>query len=156
MSEKPYRLDEATHLKQGKALFNHVWDLMGKPDRTPYETELMLHAAHASRWHWEQTPECKPVNRSRGEWQVSRAYAVAGRGEPARHHAQACLDLCREHGIGDFDLAFAYEALARAAKVSGDRAAQDENARLAAEAGARIKDPDDRKHFESELRTAAD
>jgi len=155
MSDKPYRLDEAVHLKQGKALFNHVWDLMEKPDRTPHETELMLHAAHASRWHWEQTAECRPVNRARGEWQVSRAYAVAGRAEPARHHAQVCLDLCLEHGIGDFDLAFAYEALTRAARVAGDAAAQAEYARLAAEAGAKIAEADDRKHFENELSTAS-
>jgi hypothetical protein len=35
------------------------------------------------------------------------------------------LELCQEHGIGDWDLAFAHEALARASAVDGDRAARD-------------------------------
>jgi hypothetical protein len=30
------------------------------------------------------------------------------------------LDICLENGIGDWDLAFAYEALARASAVAGD------------------------------------
>jgi len=51
---------------------------------------------------------------------VSRVYAVLGRAEPARHHAQRVLDVCLENGIGDWDLGFAYEALARAAAVVPD------------------------------------
>jgi len=30
------------------------------------------------------------------------------------------LDICQENGIGDWDLAFAYEALARAHAIAGD------------------------------------
>ena len=41
----------------------------------------MLHAAHASRFHWGEVGE--PVNFARGEWQISRVYAVLGRPEPA-------------------------------------------------------------------------
>ena len=39
--------------------------------------------------------------------------AVLGRPEPCLHHAQRYLDLCEENGIADWDLGFAYEALAR-------------------------------------------
>jgi tetratricopeptide (TPR) repeat protein len=63
-----------------------------------------------------------PAHLARGEWQISRVYAVLGRPEPALHHARRVLDLCQENGIGDWDLAFAYEALARAHAVAGDTA----------------------------------
>nr|BFE81218.1 hypothetical protein GCM10020093_038190 [Planobispora longispora] len=39
----------------------------------------------------------------------------------ALHHARRGLEICRAHGIGDWDLAFGYEALARASAVAGDR-----------------------------------
>ena len=99
-------------------LFNDTWTLIEKPDRTPDEDAAMVHGAHASCFHWLQVGA--PVNAARGEWQCSRVYAVLGRAEPARYHAERCLQICEEHGIGDFDLAFAYEALARACAVQGD------------------------------------
>ncbi|GIH96996.1 MerR family transcriptional regulator [Planobispora siamensis] len=100
-------------------LFNGVWRLLEKEDRTADEDDRMLHMAHASRHHWGEVGTA--VNRSRGEWQCSRVYAVLGRAEPALHHARRSLELCRAHGIGDWDLAFGYEALARASAVAGDR-----------------------------------
>ena len=104
------------HRRLAVDLFNGVWELMEKPDRTRAESNRMLHAAHASRWHWEQIG--KPENLDRGEWQVSRVYCVLCRAEPALYHARRCLEICEEHGIGDWDLAFAYEALARASAVA--------------------------------------
>ena len=80
----------------------------------------MIHTAHASRYHWGQVPTATPAHLARGEWQISRVYTVLGRTEPALHHARRVLDLCQEHGIGDWDLAFAYEALARAHAVAGN------------------------------------
>ena len=56
------------------------------------------------------------------EWQISRVYSVLERGEPALYHAKRNLEICQEHEIGDFDLAFAYEAMARAHKVLGNTA----------------------------------
>ncbi|WP_431682362.1 MerR family transcriptional regulator [Kitasatospora sp. KL5] len=99
-------------------LFNGVWRLLEKEDRSVEDDDRMLHMAHASRHHWGQVGAA--TNLSRGEWQCSRVYAVLGRAEPARHHAQRSLDICRAEAIGDWDLAFAYEALARAAAVAGD------------------------------------
>ena len=102
----------------------------------------MLHAAHASRYHWGEVGG--PERLARGEWQCSRVYCVLGRPEPALHHARRCLELCLEHGIGDFDLAFAYEALARSAALAGDPAESSRFARLAREAGAAIAEDEDR------------
>ncbi|MFI6316589.1 MerR family transcriptional regulator [Nonomuraea sp. NPDC050556] len=100
-------------------LFNGVWRLMEKEDRSAEDDDRMLHMAHASRYHWGQVGA--PVNLSRGEWQCSRVYSVLGRAEPALHHARRGLEICRAHGIGDWDLAFAYESLARAHAVAGDK-----------------------------------
>lgn len=100
-------------------LFNGVWRLLEKEDRSVEEDDRMLHMAHASRYHWGQIGA--PVNLSRGEWQCSRVYSVLGRAEPALHHARRGLEICRAHGIGDWDLAYAYESLARAHAVASDK-----------------------------------
>lgn len=99
-------------------LFNGVWRLLEREDRSVEDDDRMVHMAHASRHHWGEVGTA--VNLSRGEWQCSRVYAVLGRAEPALHHARRGLEICRAHAIGDWDLAFAYEALARAAAVAGD------------------------------------
>src|SRR3954471_5990373 len=132
-------------------LFNHTWSLLDKADRREGETELMVHAAHASRFLWEETGE--PVNHARGEWQVSRAYAVAGRPEPALHHAQLCLAICEQHGIGDFDIAIAHEALARAHGLAGHAGQPVEHERLARAAADDIADEDDRGVVLADLET---
>ena len=130
-------------------LFNGVWRLMETEDRTPAQDDRMLHMAHASRHHWEQLGA--PANLARGEWQCSRVYAVLGRAEPCLHHARRVLDLCEEHGIGDWDLGFAHEALARAHALAGDvAAAQAEVSRALA---VDIADADDRALLLSDLQT---
>ena len=94
----------------GVDLFNEAWRLM----ETREDDDRLLHISHASRYHWGEAEECTPANLARGEWQVSRVYTVLDRPEPAVWHARRCLDHCEANGIGDWDLAYAYEALARA------------------------------------------
>jgi DNA-binding transcriptional MerR regulator len=132
-------------------LFNGVWALMETEDRTQAQDDRMLHMAHASRHHWEQVGT--PANLARGEWLCSRVYAVLGRGEPSLHHARRVLELCEEHGIGDWDLAFAHEALARAHAVAGERAASEEALGRARAAAVDITDPEDRELLDADLRT---
>jgi hypothetical protein len=98
--------------------FNGAWQLLEKDDRTADEDALMVHMAHSSTYHWGNVGT--EVNQVRGEWQCSRVYAVLGRAEPALYHAERALDICRAANIGDFDIAFCYEALARAYAVAGD------------------------------------
>ena len=144
-------LDAADHRRLGKDLYNHVWTLLETADRTAEQTDEMIHAAHASRWHW--TVGGEPANRARGEWQCSRVYAVLGRGEPALWHARRCVELCEEHGLGDWDLAAAYEAMSRASLVAGDDAAARSWKDRATSALADIADPDDREPIEADLAT---
>src|SRR5579872_350316 len=110
-AEQP-AVDAATDRRLGIDLFNFVWTLMEKPQRTQEEDDTMIHATHASRYHWGLVGA--PANLARGEWQVARVYTLLGRTEPALYHARRCLEICEQHGIGDFDIAFAHEALARA------------------------------------------
>jgi DNA-binding transcriptional MerR regulator len=120
MTDQDPKQDVAGDERQVAAdLFNGVWRLLEKEDRSVEDDDRMLHMAHASRYHWGQVGD--PVNRSRGEWQCSRVYSVLGRTEPALYHARRGLEICQAHGIGDWDLAFAYESLARAHAVAGDK-----------------------------------
>lgn len=132
-------------------LFNRVWSLLERTDRTQADDDTMLHAVHASRFHWGEVGE--PFNFARGEWQVSRVYAVLGRAEPALYHARRCLEICETHQIGDFDLAFAYEALARASAVAGQQAEVARYLELARRAGEEISEQDDREIFRADLAT---
>lgn len=134
MTGEPPTLD---HRRLGGALFNEVWELMEKEDRTRDDDDRMLHAAHVSRYHWGQVGT--PAHLARGEWQCSRVYAVLRRPEPCLHHARRVLDLCTENDIGDWDLAFAHEALARGHAIAGD----DASARLEAERALAIDIADD-------------
>ena len=134
-------------------LFNETWRLLELEGRSRDDDDRMIHTAHASRCHWGQVPGVTPAHLARGEWQVSRVYAVLGRPEPALHHARRVLDLCQENGIGDWDLAFAYEALARAHAVAGaaGQARQFTDRALAAAKG--IAEDDEREIVLADLET---
>jgi len=144
-------MDKSNHRQMAIELFNLTWDLMEKPDRTPAETDRMINAAHASRYHWEIAGEA--VNIARGEWQISRVYSVVGRVEPCLYHAERCLQVTLENDLVDFDLAFAYEAMARACRLSGDLMETAKFFTLGQEAGEKIKKEDDREYFFRELNT---
>ena len=130
-------------------LFNAVWRLMERTDRTADDDAAMVHMAHASVHHWSRAGT--EVNLARGEWQVSRVYAVLGRGEPALWHAQRCLDLCGQHGFDDWDLAYAHEAMARAYAVLGDTASTARHITAAREVP--VAEDDDRELIRKDLAT---
>jgi len=137
------------HRQLGVDLFNEVWRLMD----TREDDERMLHAAHASAYHWSEAPECEPKNRARSEWQVSRVYAVLGRAEPAIHHAQRCLEICHANHetLEDWDLPFAHEALARAHHIAGNAEEARRQAEKARELAKHIADAEDREHLDEAL-----
>lgn len=141
--------NQPDHRQLAVDLFNHTWELLDKSERTQAEIDEMIHAAHASCYHWSLVGT--PVNLARGEWQISRVYSVLKRAEPALYHARRSQEICQENGIGDFDLAFAYEALARAASVAGDKQSVDKYLALAKGAGEKIAEQDDKEYFFSQL-----
>ena len=148
----PTGLDAAAHRDLAVALYNHVWTLLEVPNRTPAQDDEMLHAAHASRYHWSLAEGAHEINLGRGEWQCSRVYAVLGRAEPALWHARRCLDHVRIGGPStkDWDLAAAYEGMARALAIAGDPEAAAWKAR-AVEALDGIEDPQDREPIAADI-----
>jgi DNA-binding transcriptional MerR regulator len=149
-NDKP-SLDPVVQRKLAAALFNRVWTLLEQESRTEAEDAEMIHAAHASTYHWMQIG--KPVNRARGEWQCSRVYAVLDMPVPALFHAQKVLEICQREGIADFDLAFAYEALARASALAGDESEARRWAELARGACEQVAEEADREIVIADLET---
>jgi hypothetical protein len=142
---------EEWHKKMAVDLNTLVWNLLEKEGRDEEEEETMVHAAHASRYHWGQVGTA--VNLARGEWLISRVYAVLHRPGSALHHARRCLAICQENDIGDFDIAYAYEGMARAFAAAGEQDDCRDYLRRAREAGGRIKAGEDRDLFFRDLET---
>jgi hypothetical protein len=135
------------HRQLGVDLYNYTWTLLEKHDRTRDDDDEMLSATHASAYHWSHAAGAGPQNAARSQWQISRVNAVLGRGEAALYHAERCLEHCTENGIGDWDLAAAYEALARAHKVVGNDADFRRNVDLGRDALAQVADKEDSEHI---------
>jgi len=95
------------------------------------------------------------ANLPRGEWQVSRVYATLGRAEPAIFHAERCLAYCENApgALEDWDLPYAYEALARAHLVAGNPDQAAHFGAHARELGERIADEEDREQLNADLAT---
>jgi hypothetical protein len=131
----------------GVDAFNETWRLMISRE----DDELMLDCAHTSSYHWAVAPDCKPENRARSAWLLSRAYTVAGLAEPALRHADRCLELCEQNELRDWDLAFAYEGLARANLLAGERDAAASYVKLAQ--AVEIAEDEDREQLAGDLAT---
>jgi DNA-binding transcriptional MerR regulator len=148
-------LTPEVHRRLGTDLFNYVWTLIEKPDRTPAEIDEMIHAVHAQVWHWSKAGTT--VHLGRGEWQIARVYSVLGWGHEAVFHAGRCVAYAEQaHASGEtesWDLAGAYEAMARALAVAGDRAAAEGWRDRAKAAVAAIEDADDREPIEQDIAT---
>lgn len=139
------------HKQFAVELFNQTWSLIEQAERDQADDDRMIHAAHASRYHWEIAGSRENI--ARGEWLISRVYAILHRKEPCLYHADRCLKVTLENDLKDFDLAFAYEAMARASNLADDEVETAKYVTLAKDAGAQISDPDDRKYFFNELKT---
>ena len=132
-------------------LFNETWSYLDLEERTKADDDRMLSASFASRYHWEKVGT--KLNVARGEWQISRVFAVLKRPEGALYHAKRCIELSNEVGseCADYDLPFAYEAAARACDLTGDNDGYEKYLALATQAGEQIEKQDDRDYFFSEL-----
>jgi hypothetical protein len=140
-------VDTETHQELAKAANGRVWELLEKA-RTPAETREMVHAAHASLWHWLYAGEA--IHEQRGEWLVSRVYAVVRRPEPALFHARRCREITEANALTGFDLAYACEAMARAHAIAGDDDAAEWRTR-AERAAETIDDEEDRAIFDADF-----
>ena len=147
----PPPLEPLEERRVASELFNYVWSLLELEVLTEEQVDAMIHAAHASRWHWGRVGS--PQQWAIGEWQCSRVYASLERAEPALHHARRCLALSADDGIDPFVEASAHEAMARALAISGDLAGARVERDLAYRLAIDLEDDDDRAVIESDLAT---
>jgi hypothetical protein len=111
----------------------------------------MLYAAYACAYHWRFAGTA--VHQQRGEWLISRVHVELGHSGEALRHAERCFELTESNKdlMKDFDIAYAYEGLARACALTGDRSRASEFFDLAQKAGNAIADEEDRSIFKGDF-----
>ena len=144
--ETKYTLEEA-HLKFARMTNGLVWQLLEKPDRTPEDNVILLLTANASLFHWLHAGT--GVHAQRGSWLLAHIYAVLGEGAQSLKYALRCMELKERHRseIADFDVAYAYEAMARAHALLGHLAEARPLYLAAKEAGEKIANAGDKEIF---------
>lgn len=138
------------HRKFAVSAYNETWDWMERAERTAEENDTMLNLTHASRHHWERVGTAQ--NLAIGEWQISRVYTLLNRPEAALYHAKRSLEICDKHGITNFALAYAWEAVARAEGLAGRKREAEEGINKARTFGKNLDD-ETRERLESDLGT---
>ncbi len=146
MPEEKISLEEA-HRLFAKSCNARVWELLGQTTRTALENDELLLAAQASLYHWQQVGT--PLNVQRANWLLARAHTVLGDPAGAMKHATRCIELTKAHmsEMKDFDIAYAFEAMARTYALLGDRMNAKEYYDLALRVGQAIQDPEDKQIF---------
>ena len=144
-------LPEDMHRFCAVELFSRTWALLESEARSADEDAAMIDMAHASRWHWSVVGA--PVNLARGSWQISRVYAVLGRGDAARVHAECYLAECEENDLSEFDRAFAHEAIARACGALGDAEGLAAHVQYGLAAAEQVADDSEREWVRRNLAT---
>ena len=153
MSQPPAFDEAAAHRFFSAACFNRTWELLDKADRSPEESEDMIACCLSSIWHWRQRPDCARRNLSIGYWQVSRVYAMLGQAQNAWRYGELCLKA--SDGEEPFYLGYAYEALARAARIAGDGELTLQYRRHAEELAAQLPDGEEREMLTKDLHSLA-
>ncbi len=143
-------LTRPKHRQLASTLFNQTWEFLDKT-RDESENQQMLLCAYASCYHWSQCGA--ELEQARGEWLISRVHSVLHQGEAALWHAERSLKICLENKIGGFDLAFAYEAIARAYATSGRFPESHTVAAQAREAAENIAEVEDKAYTLGEINT---
>lgn len=146
-------ISKEQHRSLGVELFNKTWEYMEKADRSAMEDAAMLETAYASSFHWSLCGTA--LNRQRSFWLISRVYAVLSFPDPCIFFAELCREVTENalEEMKDFDVAFSYEALARAYALGGVMDKASMYYRLALESGKKIQDPDDRQVFMADIHT---
>jgi tetratricopeptide (TPR) repeat protein len=117
MAETPtFALDEA-HRHFAKSINRRVWELLQKSVRSQADNDEML---NGPRLH--VSLEMRRNGGPSIAWRISRVHAVLGHVQEALRHAQRCFELTEANrdSMQNFDVAYAYEGLARTYELSGD------------------------------------
>jgi len=105
----------------------------------------MLHAAHASAWHWTRVGTA--LNEARANMLLGMAHALASEGPLGLRYAMSAFNYFNEHEAPDWEQAFAHATLAAAARAAGDAALHREHYAEASRLADAIASPEDRAVF---------
>jgi hypothetical protein len=153
MNKKPDFDLQAAHKYFSAQSFNRTWDYIDKPERTPDEENTMLQLSLTSLWHWTQREDCTSTNLSIGYWQVSRVFALLHQADNARKYGNLCLEATQKEGVEPYFSGTAYEALARAEMVAGDRKAMQEYLGKAQQIANSLTDREEKEMLLKDLAT---
>jgi uncharacterized protein YndB with AHSA1/START domain len=107
------------HRAQAIECNNSCWEIIGNDEVTAHDRDELLRRAYASAYHWQRAAGRSPATEARARYMIAKAHLVAGNAELALRSADATLAQCIDHGLADFDLAYAHEARARALAMMG-------------------------------------
>ncbi len=131
--------------------FNQTWGLLDLEERSEQQVMEMISTAHASLYHWRQREDCTPENLSIGLWQLARVYAVAKSPQEAMRSAKACLKISEDQGLSPFCMAYAHEAVCRAAAIGGDKETAETHLELTKSHAEGVTDDHDRKLIDADI-----
>ena len=94
-----YTDDQKMHHYMGIEMNNETWNLLDKKERSGQDDLRMVMFAKASLYHWKKSPKFQHINEQRGEWMISRVFAVLGKGEKALSHAEKTMVLTKKYGF---------------------------------------------------------
>ena len=151
MSNPPTFDVAAAHKYFAADCYNQTWKFIDNPNRTLEEDLSMLQTAMASLWHWSQREDVTSQNFAIGYWQVSRVFALMGQPENARRYGEMSLKSAQGGEI--VFVGFAYESLARAEMVAGNKAKMNEYLTQAWSFAEKVEDEEDKKLLVKDLET---
>ena len=123
--------------------------LITKPTIKLFPPPAFARTAYAAAYHWGKAARATIANEARGEYLISKVLCLAGHHTMALFHADRCVELVRQGEMGDFDLAYACEARARALASLGRKG----EARVEYDAARSVPivDAEDRSIVEADL-----
>lgn len=142
-----------THRQLAVDLFNRTWELLDKQVRSDEDKAEMLTVAFASRYHWRQIGDAE--NFSVSDWQISRVAAVLGYPELAEEYGRRSLHVASLAGLAPFYVGYAHEALARAARLAGNRDDVAEHLEAGFERLSQVEDAAERDLLAADLKEIA-
>jgi uncharacterized protein YndB with AHSA1/START domain len=140
------------HRAQAVEINNAVWDQVDGVAAGTATTVGLVRGAYAAAYHWERATGATPANEARARYLIGKAWLASGRPDQALGYGDRTLAQCVEHGLVDFDLAYAHELRARSLAGLG----RDAEARQAwaSALAVEIADPQDRAIVEADFADA--
>ena len=141
-----------THKHFSCECFNQTWGLLDLPERSSEQVRKMLALSHASLFHWLSREDCEPQNLSIGLWLLSRVYSVIESSIEAMRYAKDCLDVSETASLNPFYMAYAHEAVSRAALIGGNVVLAKEHLNLANDYAVNVSEANDKNLINSDLK----